>query len=82
LSAQLDLVLQPVVVPKKGTQCGDLLRAMQEGVRLTIWNAMTEYGCGALHQRIGELKDMGWPVKRDEITQNGKRYAVFWMESH
>lgn len=72
--------LELIRVPEAGTQCGDLLRAMHKGVRLTIWNAMTEYGCGALHQRMNELKAMGWPVQRREIKVNGKRVAEFWIE--
>jgi hypothetical protein len=67
--------------PKAGTQHHKLLTAMQAGVKLTIWNAMVDYGCGALHQRIKELRDIGWPINRREITVNGKRVAEFWMES-
>lgn len=68
-------------IPEAGTQCRTLLSAMQRGEKLTIWNAMTNYKVGALHQRIGELKDMGWPIKREEIkTESGRRVAQFWME--
>ena len=76
---QLELVA-PCRVPKDGTQHKKLLLAMQSGVRLTIWNAMTEYGCGALHQRIKELRDMGWPIKRQMIDVGGTQVAQFWME--
>ena len=55
---------------------------MQAGTKFTIWNAMAELGVGALHQRVIELRKMGWPVKREEIrTENGKRVAQFWMEN-
>lgn len=73
---QLDL-LTPCRVPERGTQCHTLLMAMQAGKKLTIWNAMVELGVGALHQRIRDLRDMGWPIKREEITINGKRVAEF-----
>lgn len=77
---QLDLI-SPCRVPEKGTQAHRLLMAMQEGVRLTIWNAMTEYRCGALHQRIGDLRKLGWPVQRRIITGNdGQPLAEFYME--
>ena len=76
---QLDLIA-PCRVPERGTQCYELLMAMQQGVRLTIWNAMTVYNCGALHQRVKELRDAGWPILRREITENGKRVAEFWMD--
>lgn len=68
-----------VRIPPASSQCGKLLRAMQSGERLTIWNAMVEYGCGALHQRMRDLKKMGWPVQREEVTRGGKRVAEFWM---
>lgn len=70
-----------VRIPSPDTQCGKLLRAMRDGVRLTIWNAMVDYGCGALHQRMRELKKMGWPIKRDEVTRHGKTFAEFWLDA-
>lgn len=70
-----------VRVPTKGSQCYRLLKAMQEGERLTIWNAMVDYGCGALHQRMNELRSMGWPIQRREVTKQGKRVAEFFMGS-
>ncbi len=77
---QLELIA-PCRLPERGTQCYELLMAMQQGVRLTIWNAMAEYHCGALHQRINDLKDLGWPINRREVkTGNGKRVAEFWMD--
>lgn len=70
-----------VRIPTKGTQAYDLLMAMKDGERLTIWNAMTKYGCGALHQRIKELRDMGWPISRRLIkTNGGAAVAEFWLE--
>lgn len=77
---QQDLeLLPPIVVPPAETQCGKILRAMQRGEKLTIWNAMVDYGVGALHQRVKDLRDMGWPIERTEVTNNGKTYAQFWM---
>lgn len=76
---QLDL-LAPCRIPEKGTQCYRLLEAMKSGVHLTIWNAMVDYRCGALHQRIGDLKKLGWPIQRREITgKDGQRLAEFWL---
>lgn len=73
---QLELIA-PCRVPDRGTQCFELLMAMQAGKKLTIWNAMVEHGVGALHQRMKDLRDMGWPIKRSEVTKNGKRVAEF-----
>lgn len=67
-------------MPAHGTQCYELLVALQNGVRLTIWNAMADYHCGALHQRIKELRDLGWPIKRRLLqTPNNKNVAEFYL---
>ena len=68
------------VAPTEDTQCGKLLRAFQRGERLTIWEAMFKYGVGGLHQRVRDLKKLGWPVQREEVVKNKKRVAEFWME--
>lgn len=78
---QLELI-NPCRLPKRGSQAYELLAAMKQGVRLTIWNAMTAYRCGALHQRMKDLRDMGWPVRRREIlTDGGTRIAEFWLDN-
>lgn len=64
----------------KGGQKLKLLRAMQNGVRLTIYNAMVDYGCGALHQRIGELKQDGWPILRGMRRVGTTTVAEFYMD--
>jgi hypothetical protein len=74
---QLELMPE-VRMPKKGTQCYELLMAMKLGKRLTIWNAMVEHHCGALHQRIRDLREMGWPVQRTILE--GTNVAEFWLE--
>ena len=67
-------------VPEPTTQLGMLLRALQRGERLTVAVALTEYGCYALSQRMGDLKRMGWPVLTSTITTNsGKRIAEYRM---
>ena len=81
MAAQLDIKFHDAVsVPDARTQNGMLIRAFQRGERLTIWEAMFRYGVGALHQRVKELKDKGWPIRRAEVMKNGKRVAEFWMD--
>ena len=46
---QLDLIA-PCRVPERGTQCYELLMAMQRGARLTVAKAITEHGVYALSQ--------------------------------
>lgn len=64
-------------VPAKATQAGRLLRAMQDGQKISQLEATLQFGCTALHQRIKELRDMNWPVQRR--IRPGTNYAEFFM---
>lgn len=77
---QMEL-LAPCRVPERGTQCYELLMAMQAGIRLTVKKALVEYGCYALSQRVGDLKrKYGWPVKDQFIeTQGGAVVKEYWL---
>ena len=66
-------------VPSEDSQCGVLLRAMKRGERLTVASALSQYGCYAISQRVGELKKMGWPVQSQMVERNGKRFAEYWL---
>ena len=76
MSAQLDLpIVQP---PAAGTQCYELLAALQRGERLTVAEALTRYGIYALSQRAGELRRAGWPVVSEMVkVESGKRVAQY-----
>ena len=67
-------------VPEPHTQCGELLRAFQRGERLTVAEALSQYGVYALSQRVGELKKAGWPIESEWYATAGgakvKRYFV------
>lgn len=66
--------------PAAGTQLKTLLQALQRGEKLTVAQALTQYGCYALSQRMGDLKRMGWPVLTETITtKSGKRIAEYRM---
>lgn len=74
---QLDL-LAPCRVPERGTQCYELLMAMQCGVRLTVAKALNEYGVYALSQRVGELRRVyGWPIESRFVG----RVKEYWFET-
>jgi hypothetical protein len=80
VTEQLDL-LAPCRVPERGTQCYVLLCAMKRGARLTVAKALSEYGCYALSQRVGELKRMGWPIdSRTITTASGAHVSEYWMD--
>lgn len=53
---------------------------MQRGQRLTVAQALTEYGVFALSQRMGDLRKLGWPVQSRTITTpSGKRVSEYWV---
>lgn len=71
----MDLLIE-CKVPERGTQCYELLIAMQRGVRLTVAKALTEYGVYALSQRCGDLRDMGWPIQ----SRYAGKYKEYWLD--
>ena len=57
-----------------------LLGALQRGERLTLATALERYNVGALSQRLGQLRALGWPIKHDQIpnsTNSGYHYEYF-----
>lgn len=82
MSAQLDLIA-PCRVPERGSQCYELLMAMQAGERLTVKVALEHYGVYALSQRIGDLKHRyGWESvikSRTVETVGGARVSEYWI---
>ena len=60
------------------TQLWIILGALQRGERLTVLKALEWYQCYALSQRIGQLKALGWPIKRTMIrVPSGKAVAEY-----
>lgn len=58
-------------------QCSKLLRLFKEGKRLTVRDAMIDYGIGDLRRRVKDLKESGWDIKSEMIGFGFKRY---WIE--
>lgn len=82
MSAQLAIEFaEPVKVPDAETHCGILLRAFKRGERLTMRDALLQYGIGALSQRCGDLRRNGWPICTEMVeVKPGTRAACYWME--
>jgi hypothetical protein len=77
---QLDLIAE-CRLPERGTQCYELLMAMQRGVRLTVAKALTQYGVYALSQRVGDLKHKyGWPIQSRMVKVGSATVAEYWLE--
>lgn len=67
--------------PKKKTHGQLILEYLQEGGRLTFFQAVDLFRCRALAQRIGELRAQGHPIKSKMVeTTNGAKIAEYWLE--
>lgn len=77
---QMDLLVE-CVLPPRGSQCYELLMAMQQGARLTVAVAMTRHGVYALSQRCGELRrEYGWPIKSRWVeTAGGAKVKEYFL---
>ena len=66
--------LQEAVAKKKKPSQHDLLRRhFDSGRRLTVRDALLEFGIYALSQRCGELKNDGYPLTSRVVKlENGK----------
>ena len=61
------------------TQLELLADALDRGERLTMLTAINQYGIGALSQRIGDLKRIGYPVESRTITTpTGKHVSEYF----
>jgi hypothetical protein len=81
LEAQQLELINPVRLPKKGSQCYELLMALQAGQRLTTMDAYEKFRITTISQRMGELRrKYGWPIKSRDL-EVGPRTVVseYWL---
>ena len=58
-----------------------ILEALQRGERLTKMDMLNRFDCMNGGGRIFDLKQKGWPVKKDMITlPSGKTVAEYWLQ--
>ena len=62
------------------SQTSQILACMKRGHCITGLEALNSFGCFRLPARIADIKKMGYDVKSELITVNGKRVARYWME--
>lgn len=61
------------------SQCEILKQHFDSGRRLTVAEALSEYGIYALSQRCGELRRDGYPLASEMVeTPTGKRIAQYY----
>lgn len=74
---QLDLLEPRTKVPEHGSQCYELLMALQAGERLTTMEAFARFGITTISQRMGELRrKYGWPIKSDAKRVGPKTWVA------
>lgn len=59
------------------SQRDQILADLKAGKDITGIDALNNYGCFALPQRIHELRRAGYPIERRMIKQNGKTFAEY-----
>ena len=64
------------------SQRNEILKALQQGDRLTAIDALNRFGCFRLSARIGELIEDGLPIESRMVTlDNGKSVAEYRLET-
>lgn len=74
---QLDLLEPRTRLPEQGSQCYELLMALQAGEKLTTMEAFEKFGITTISQRMGELRrKYGWPIKREAKKVGPRTYVA------
>lgn len=64
----------------KTTQNTHILKALEEGARLTPIDALRRFGCFRLGARIADLKKAGHKIVTKMVSKDGKRFAEYRLE--
>ena len=67
---------------KFSAQCAKVYDLLLSGVRLTTFNAISEYGIGDIRRRIKDLRDINGKTDiQDRWVRDGKstRYKEWWI---
>lgn len=58
-----------------------ILAHLKTGKRLSPLDALFLFNCFRLGARIWDLKQEGYPIKSEIVTnERGKRYSEYWLE--
>lgn len=58
-----------------------ILEALRRHEKLTVALALERYGCYALSQRVGELRNLDWPIRSRMIAlPSGKHVSEYWLD--
>ncbi len=79
MTEQLALPLRKLITRafKPGGQCFQILEYLKAGNTITPFEALQKFGTLALHSRIAELRDAGWPVKTKLVRMGDKEVGEY-----
>ena len=66
-----------MTAPKLGRQANAILAAMLAGETVDPMMAMRLCGSWRLAARVRELRENGWNILRELVTENGRVHAVY-----
>ena len=59
----------------------DTIRAhLMIGATISTWEAYELYQITSLAQRVHELRRAGVKIQGKSVTENGKRFELYWIE--
>lgn len=64
-------------IARKGNKRGAILKALQEGILLTVASANYVGATVDARKRISELRAMGYDIKSDKVK--GQNYNYYWL---
>ena len=67
------------MTPRLGRQSQAILAAMLAGETVDPMMAIRLCGSWRLAARVRELRECGWNVTRELVTENGRVHASYWI---
>lgn len=66
-------------INNKMSQNDQILQYLREGNRLTPIDALQLFGCFRLSGRINDLRNMGYDIHTDMVTNGHKTFASYYI---
>ena len=66
-----------MTAPKLGRQAQMILSALLAGERITPMDALREFGSWRLAARVRDLKECGWNIVSERVSDNERTYAQY-----
>lgn len=74
--------MTPTRQPSSTNTQNDIIKAhLLAGSSISTWQAYKQYGITCLAQRIHDLRKAGLPIQSELVTQNGKRFSLYWLNT-